>query len=590
MASQSLFTALLIFLSFYHTLALKYCPPRGPILPLPVNIANHPIGISATDGLEKAFREAVQNWDINGNKFDPGAVSFSVNVGSINDNSGNPIFEYHHTASPSSLNSSSTTNVTGESIYRIGSVSKVFIPYALLIARGRVILNELVIDYIPELYDIALEQEKSGLGEVEQVAWKEVTIGALASHMSGLGESFAPLDLSAVLPDPTVIGLPNLNQSDVVTCGGYEGQPPCTKEFLLRSIIERHPVHHTFATPGYSNPGIILLGYVLEKVTGKPWPMAIEDLIFKPLNLSNTGYNLPTTISSGVIPAGQLWWSTDLGDVSITGGIYASTDDMALFARSVLNSALLSAWETRAWLQPMAHTSDPFFSIGSPWEIRRVNANSTGDGHIIDIYTKDGSLETYYSKVVLLPDFGVTIAINVAGDSAVTVIKFLAELVVSTYVPALEAITKDQAAQRYRGVYTSPESNSSMTIEIDGGPGLAITSWINNGMDVLDVTIPTIGHSPVLGHPRMYATGLRSTSPQSSTDHEITMVGFHVIFTLESMNDGLSIFTDACGDWGLLDVVSYGKVGLDDVVFYEDKDGVVLDMDLRGLRKVLKKV
>lgn len=40
----------------------------------------------------------------------------------------------------------------------------------------------------------------------------------------------APLDVSVALPDLVYEGLPNLTKSEVVTCGGYAGQPPCTKD------------------------------------------------------------------------------------------------------------------------------------------------------------------------------------------------------------------------------------------------------------------------------------------------------------------------------------------------------------------------
>ncbi|KAH6967713.1 hypothetical protein BKA56DRAFT_622583 [Ilyonectria sp. MPI-CAGE-AT-0026] len=225
------------------------------------------------------------------------------------------------------------------------------------------------------------------------------------------------------------------------------------------------------------------------------------------------------------------------------------------------SKTLFSPEEIRAWLKPLAHTSDPKFSIGAPWEIRRVSLNSTSDGRIIDLYTKDGYLLSYYSKVVLVPDFGVTIAINVAGDGAGTVIKLLSELVVSEYVPVLETIARKQTFQQFGGFYVSSETNSSMRIEVDGGPGFAITSWVNSGVDALLETIPSMYDSPLFGPPRMYPTSLQNSSNKTLS------TSYRVIFALESQNDGLQIFSDACSDWGLLDSLSYGKVGLDDVVF-----------------------
>ncbi|CAH0057005.1 unnamed protein product [Clonostachys solani] len=489
-----LFTVLLL-VKIPNLHALQFCPPLGPVFSQPTNVSTEPEGIAVADELSTILDRAIGDGNFGGNPFDPTQVSFSIVFTSVNDTTEKPAFEYHHTASSSGLDLTSASKATGDSIYRIGSVSKTFIPYTLLIERGHSIFNEPVTKYIPELQELALGQENSSLNDVAQVAWKEVTIGSLASHMSGLGETFAPLDASVALPDLISKGLPKLNESEVVHCGGYEGQPPCTKD----------------------------------------------------------------------------------------GGIYASTNDLSAFIRSILKSTLLSPEETRAWLKPLAHTSDPKFSIGAPWEIRRLSLNSTSDGRIIDLYTKDGSLMVYYSKVVLIPDFGVTLAINVAGDGAGTIIKLLSELMVSKYVPALEAIARKQTFQKFGGLYTSLETNSSIRIEVDDGPGLAITSWINNGVDVLLETVPGIWGSPLFGHPRMYPTNLQNTSNGTSS------ASYRVIFSLESQNDGLQIFSDACSDWGLLDVASYGKVGLDDIVFSTRDIGEVVEVELRGFRKTLQR-
>lgn len=212
-----------------------------------------------------------------------------------------------------------------------------------------------------------------------------------------------------------------------------------------------------------------------------------------------------------------------------------------------------------------------------------MSLNSTSDGRTIDLYTKDGSLLSYYSKVVLVPDFGVTLAINVAGDGAGTVIKLLSELVVSEYVPVLETIARKQTFQQFGGFYVSSETNSSMRIEVDDGPGLAITSWVNSGVDVLLETIPSIYGSPLFGPPRMYPTSLQNSSNKTLS------TSYRVIFLLESQNDGLQIFSDACSDWGLLDSLSYGKVGLDDVVFTVQDNGEGVQVELRGFRKKLQR-
>lgn len=179
-------TLLLVKIPTLH--ALQFCPPLGPVFSQPTNVSTQPEGIAVAAKLSAFLTKAIRNKSF-GNSFDPTQVSFSIVLTSVNDATEKPAFEYHHTASSPNLDPSSVLNATGDSIYRIGSVSKTFIPYTLLIERGHGIFSEPVANYVPELQELALEQENSRVNDVSQAAWKEITIGSLASHMSGLGQT-----------------------------------------------------------------------------------------------------------------------------------------------------------------------------------------------------------------------------------------------------------------------------------------------------------------------------------------------------------------------------------------------------------------
>jgi len=53
-------------------------------------------------------------------------------------------------------------------------------------SKGPGVFNEPIFNFIPELKKVALQQERE-LNIMKQVVWKKVTLGALASHMAGLG-------------------------------------------------------------------------------------------------------------------------------------------------------------------------------------------------------------------------------------------------------------------------------------------------------------------------------------------------------------------------------------------------------------------
>ncbi len=68
-------------------------------------------------------------------------------------------------------------------MYRIASISKVFTVLLLLRHEGRISLDDPVTKYVSEL--AAAEAEES----VEAVSWGNVTLGALASHLGGIGRT-----------------------------------------------------------------------------------------------------------------------------------------------------------------------------------------------------------------------------------------------------------------------------------------------------------------------------------------------------------------------------------------------------------------
>ena len=118
--------------------------------------------------------------------FNTTTTSFSVNMLSIHEASSASIFEFHHTASL--LNSSGTRKVAGESIYRIGSVSKTITVLELLILREKVRFEDPVTRWVPELAAIKQTAEN----EVEQVIWEDVTVGSLAGFLAGIGRDCTP--------------------------------------------------------------------------------------------------------------------------------------------------------------------------------------------------------------------------------------------------------------------------------------------------------------------------------------------------------------------------------------------------------------
>lgn len=129
----------------------------------------------------KAFKTAEAAFpDVLETLFSKGAISkntstFSIDVFSTTTNES--VYSYHHIA-PDNNATLPEGRVDDESIYRIGSVSKLYTAYAILAAAGTKVMDRPVTDYIPELL---------GSSSPNTIDWKEVTIGALMSQQGGIG-------------------------------------------------------------------------------------------------------------------------------------------------------------------------------------------------------------------------------------------------------------------------------------------------------------------------------------------------------------------------------------------------------------------
>ncbi|KAI1753595.1 hypothetical protein F4782DRAFT_82213 [Xylaria castorea] len=142
-------------------------------------------------------------------------------------------------------------------------------------------------------------------------------------------------------------------------------------------------------------------------------------------------------------------------------GIYSSSDNLAKLGRSVLLNKQLSALDNRKWMNPKSHTSSLFFSVGSPWEIRRTRSQATS-GRVVDLYTKSDIFGQYHSQLMLLLEYGVALSVLVAESSSGTISNIATEMILQSLIPTLENITIVEACAELCGTY---ESSTTITTD-----------------------------------------------------------------------------------------------------------------------------
>ena len=91
-----------------------------------------------------------------------------------------------------------------------------------------------------------------------------------------------------------ITGLPNENSSFY-----RKSFPP---EAYLKSVLSNGTANSTFGNYNYANIDYVLLGIIIERLSGSSWQLAIEERIIRKLGLTNTGF-----LKKGNYPENYAW-------------------------------------------------------------------------------------------------------------------------------------------------------------------------------------------------------------------------------------------------------------------------------------------
>ena len=205
--------------------------------------------------------------------------------------------------------------------FRIGSLSKQFTAAAILLLeeRGKLRVEETVATYLRNVPN----------------GWKAITIANLLNHVSGIPEY-------TQLPDAP----------------SWSAVPSTTPEQLM-SRFRDLPLD--FA-PGqdirYSNSGYVVLGALIESISGQSYESFLRQNIFQPLGMKDSGYDsnaalIPRRASGYELTPSGPRNAPFVETSNVPAALYSTTEDLLRWEEGLFGGKVLSASSLRKMTSPL---------------------------------------------------------------------------------------------------------------------------------------------------------------------------------------------------------------------------------------------
>ena len=258
--------------------------------------------------------------------------------------------------------------------FRLGSITKQFTAASILLLeeRGKLKVDDTVRKYMPDA----------------PAAWDQITIFNLLTHTSGI---------------PNFTSFPDYRKLEPFSA---------TPEELVTRFRDKPLDFPPGEKWSYSNSGYVLLGYLIEKISGESYAQFVQDNIFKPLGMADSGYDSNSTVienrasgytrgQNGIVNAGYIDMTIPLS----AGGLYSTTEDLLRWEQGLFGGKLLSPASLKKMTTPFKN--DYGFGLG----VRSVNGHQE--------ISHDGGIEGFNTALAYYPNDKLTVVVlgNVNGSA-----------------------------------------------------------------------------------------------------------------------------------------------------------------------------
>lgn len=345
--------------------------------------------------------------------------------------------------------------------FRLGSITKQFTATAImqLQERGKLSVTDPACKYLDPCPE----------------AWKPVTIHHLLSHTSGI---------------PSYTNMPEFMKPNFI-------RVPLTPLEIVMLSKDKPLEFQPGEKWNYDNSGYILLGYIIEKVSGEKYANYVQSHIFFPLGMNDSGYDDPRQLimqrASGYsLGPGGGYLNAYFIDMSLpyaAGSLYSTTADLYRWDRALYTEKVLSrkSWEAMTTL------------VKSSYGYGLMMAAMAGHKQI----GHGGGINGFSTYIARFPDDDAVVIVlsNVESGNATAVARGLAGILFGEKVEMpkeRKQISIDpNLLDRYTGTYTNDKITVNITAQnghlfeqLTGQPRLEIFPYSDHQffMKVVDAT------------------------------------------------------------------------------------------------------
>jgi CubicO group peptidase (beta-lactamase class C family) len=310
------------------------------------------------------------------------------------------------------------TPATATTLYRVGSISKLFTDTAAmqLAERGLLDIDQPVQKVLPNFAPLTLQPQSA------------ITPRQLMSHHSGL-----PRDKSQ----------------------GFQASEPAPLSELVSYLNQTPVAYPSGLSFSYSNVGVSLLGLTVQSASGTEFTQHMRQALLTPLGMSDSSFS--TGPSSSALMSlgykkGTLEREWPLRDVP-AGGLNSSVADLSRFISMVFaeghagNKQIVKRETIAEMLRPQnsAMPLDLNFSVGLGWMLSTLGISTLQNSGAVAHHS--GAIGMFHSQMYLLPKHKLGVVVLANSESAQGLIDRAATEALSLALEAKTGIQQPQPAK-----------------------------------------------------------------------------------------------------------------------------------------------